>query len=47
MALHFVSTSILSSDDGIAYSKEEQLESEDAKKVTANISDVSILRHFS
>ena len=33
MALHFVSTSILSSTDGIDYGKEELIESEEAKLV--------------
>jgi hypothetical protein len=33
MALHFVSTSVLSSDDGIAFSKETALESDEARKV--------------
>ena len=33
MALHFVSTSILSSDNGIDFGKEQQIESEEAKKV--------------
>lgn len=33
MALHFVSTSILSSEDGIDFSKETQVESEEARKL--------------
>jgi exoribonuclease II len=32
MALHFVSTSVLSSEDGIEFQKEVQLETEEAKK---------------
>jgi hypothetical protein len=33
MALHFVSTSVLSSKDGIDFSVEEAVESEEAKNV--------------
>ena len=33
MALHFVSTSVLSSENGIDYSKEVQLETEEAQKL--------------
>lgn len=33
MALHFVSTSVLTSEDGIDFSKETQLETEEAKKI--------------
>jgi hypothetical protein len=32
MALHFVSTAVLSSEDGIEFSKEIQLETEEARK---------------
>lgn len=32
MALHFVSTSVLTSDNGIGYSKEEKKETEEVKK---------------
>ncbi len=33
MALHFVSTSVLSSDNGIDFTKEVQLETEEAKRL--------------
>ena len=33
MALHFVSTTILTSDDGIEFKKEVQLETEEAKRI--------------
>lgn len=36
MALHFVSTSVLTSEDGIQFSKEESLETEEAKKLRQN-----------
>ena len=35
MALHFVATSVLTSEDGIGFEKEVQLESDDARKSKA------------
>ena len=41
MAIHFVSTSILRSEDGVEFSKEISIESEDVKVARANASSRS------
>lgn len=37
MTLRFVATSVLKSEDGIEFSKEEMLETEEAKKVSYEV----------